>query len=188
MTRQLGGQIQIVGDDNFVTNTRIIQRGIDEGTANASLIKLNQIGTVSETIAAVRLCQKVGWGSVMSHRSGETEDAFLSDFAVAVGAGQMKSGATARSERLAKYNRLMEIEPSWVIGPSSSTPTVETWHDGRVGVSQHRPSLAGAGGRAVSPRSARCVPRPVLRGDFHGGLRQLCPARKAVALCGQSGR
>ena len=110
MTRQLGGQIQIVGDDNFVTNTRIIQRGIDEGTANASLIKLNQIGTVSETIAAVRLCQKVGWGSVMSHRSGETEDAFLSDFAVAVGAGQMKSGATARSERLAKYNRLMEIE------------------------------------------------------------------------------
>ena len=110
MTRQLGAQIQIVGDDNFVTNTRIIQRGIDEGTANASLIKLNQIGTVSETIAAVRLCQKVGWGTVMSHRSGETEDAFLSDFAVAVGAGQMKSGAPARSERLAKYNRLMEIE------------------------------------------------------------------------------
>ena len=110
MTRQLGDTIQIVGDDNFVTNTRIIQRGIDEGTANASLIKLNQIGTVSETIAAVRLCQKVGWGTVMSHRSGETEDAFLADFAVAVGAGQMKSGAPARSERLAKYNRLMEIE------------------------------------------------------------------------------
>jgi enolase len=110
MTRQLGDRIQIVGDDNFVTNTQIIQRGIDEGTANASLIKLNQIGTVSETLAAVRLCQRVGWGTVMSHRSGETEDAFLSDFAVAVGAGQMKSGAPARSERLAKYNRLMEIE------------------------------------------------------------------------------
>ncbi len=110
MTRALGQRIQIVGDDNFVTNTRFIQRGIDEGTANAALIKLNQIGTVSETIAAVQLCQRAGWGTVISHRSGETEDPFIADFAVGVGAGQMKSGSLSRSERLAKYNRLLEID------------------------------------------------------------------------------
>ena len=110
MTRRLGQRIQIVGDDNFVTNTRYIQRGIEEGTANAALIKPNQIGTVSETIAAVRLCQQAGWRTVISHRSGETEDAFIADFAVAVGAGQIKSGSLSRSERLAKYNRLLEID------------------------------------------------------------------------------
>ena len=110
MTRRLGERIQIVGDDNFVTNVRFIQRGIDEGTANASLIKLNQIGTVSETVEAVQLCQRAGWRTVISHRSGETEDPFIADFAVAVDAGQMKSGSLSRSERLAKYNRLLEID------------------------------------------------------------------------------
>lgn len=117
MTRRLGDRIQIVGDDNFVTNTRFIQRGIDEHTANAALIKLNQIGTVTETIAAVRLCQQAGWGTVISHRSGETEDTFIADFAVAVGAGQIKSGSLSRSERLAKYNRLLEIERE--LGPKA---------------------------------------------------------------------
>ena len=110
MTRRLGQTIQIVGDDNFVTNIRYIHRGIEGHTANAALIKLNQIGTVSETVEAVRLCQKAGWGTVISHRSGETEDPFIADFAVAVGAGQMKSGSLSRSERLAKYNRLLEID------------------------------------------------------------------------------
>jgi enolase len=110
MTRRLGQRIQIVGDDNFVTNVHYIQRGIEQGTANAALIKPNQIGTVSETIAAVRLCQQAGWGTVVSHRSGETEDTFIADFAVATGAGQIKSGSLARSERLAKYNRLLEID------------------------------------------------------------------------------
>ncbi len=109
-TAALGDRIQIVGDDIFVTNTRFIERGIAEQATNAVLIKLNQIGTVSETITAIELCRKAGWGYVISHRSGETEDAFMADFAVAMGGGQIKSGSACRSERIAKYNRLMEIE------------------------------------------------------------------------------
>lgn len=109
-TAAQGSRIQIVGDDLLVTNPRIIQRGIDEKAANAALIKPNQIGTVTETIEAVRLCQAAGWTTMVSHRSGETIDAFIADFAVAVGAGQIKSGAPCRGERLAKYNRLIEIE------------------------------------------------------------------------------
>ena len=109
-TAALGDRIQIVGDDIFVTNTRFIERGIAEQATNAVLIKLNQIGTVSETITAIELCRKAGWGYVISHRSGETEDSFMADFAVAMGGGQIKSGSACRSERIAKYNRLMEIE------------------------------------------------------------------------------
>ena len=109
-TAALGGRIQIVGDDIYVTNTKFIQRGIREQCSNAVLIKLNQIGTVTETIAAIELCRQAGWGYVISHRSGETEDAFMADFAVAMGGGQIKSGSACRSERIAKYNRLLEIE------------------------------------------------------------------------------
>ena len=109
-TKALGGKIQIVGDDLFVTNTRFIERGIKEKSANAALIKLNQIGTVTETIEAIEMCRKAGWGYVISHRSGETEDTFLADFAVAMGGGQIKTGSACRSERIAKYNRLLEIE------------------------------------------------------------------------------
>ncbi|MGO9118567.1 MAG: phosphopyruvate hydratase [Desulfomonilaceae bacterium] len=109
-TAVLGEKVQIVGDDIYVTNTRYIARGIKEKTTNAVLIKLNQIGTVTETIEAVNLCRKAGWGYVISHRSGETEDTFLADFAVAMGGGQIKTGSTSRSERIAKYNRLLEIE------------------------------------------------------------------------------
>jgi enolase 1/2/3 len=109
-TAVLGEKIQIVGDDVYVTNTRYISRGIAEKTTNAALIKLNQIGTVTETIEAIHLCRKAGWGYVISHRSGETEDTFLADFAVAMGGGQLKSGSASRSERMAKYNRLLEIE------------------------------------------------------------------------------
>jgi len=109
-TAKQGNRIQIVGDDIFVTNTRYIARGIQENTANAVLIKLNQIGTVTETIEAINLCRKAGWGFVISHRSGETEDTFLADFAVAMGGGQIKTGSACRSERIAKYNRLLEIE------------------------------------------------------------------------------
>lgn len=110
MNRALGKQIQLVGDDNYVTNVKFIQRGIEEKSTNAALIKLNQIGTVTETIAAIALCHKVGWNTVVSHRSGETEDSFISDLAVGCGCSQMKSGAPCRGERLAKYNRLLEIE------------------------------------------------------------------------------
>jgi enolase len=109
-TASLGSKIQIVGDDNYVTNVRFIKRGIEEKTTNAVLIKLNQIGTVTETIEAIRLCRKTGWGYVISHRSGETEDTFMADFAVAMGGGQIKTGSVCRSERIAKYNRLLEIE------------------------------------------------------------------------------
>ena len=110
MTAELGGRIQIVGDDNLVTNTRFIARGVEEKSCNAALIKLNQIGSVSESIAAIHLCRKAGWGFVISHRSGETEDSFMADFAVAMGGGQIKTGSACRSERIAKYNRLLEIE------------------------------------------------------------------------------
>jgi len=109
-TASLGEKIQIVGDDNYVTNTKFIQRGIDTKATNAVLIKLNQIGTITQTIEAITLCRKAHWNFVISHRSGETEDAFIADFAVAMGGGQIKTGAPCRSERVAKYNRLLEIE------------------------------------------------------------------------------
>ncbi len=109
-TAVLGDKIQIVGDDNLVTNTRFIARAIEEKSCNAALIKLNQIGTVTETVEAIHLCRKAGWGFVISHRSGETEDTFMADFAVAMGGGQIKTGSVCRSERIAKYNRLLEIE------------------------------------------------------------------------------
>jgi len=109
-TAALGDKIQIVGDDLYVTNTKFIARGIEEKSTNAVLIKLNQIGTVTETIEAIQLCRQAGWGFVISHRSGETEDTFMSDFAVAMGGGQIKTGSACRSERIAKYNRLLEIE------------------------------------------------------------------------------
>ena len=110
ITSRLGDRIQIVGDDLFVTNEDRLRRGIEERAANAILIKLNQIGTVSETLDTVRLAQAAGFGVVISHRSGETEDTFIADLAVATGAGQIKTGAPCRSERVAKYNRLLRIE------------------------------------------------------------------------------
>jgi len=106
----MGDQVQIVGDDIYVTNTTFIARGIREKASNAVLIKLNQIGTVTETIEAIQMCQRAGWRYVISHRSGETEDAFMADFAVAMGGGQIKTGSACRSERIAKYNRLLAIE------------------------------------------------------------------------------
>ena len=109
-TVAMGGQVQIVGDDLYVTNTKFIGRGIKEKATNAVLIKLNQIGTVTETIEAIQMCQRAGWRYVISHRSGETEDAFMADFAVAMGGGQIKTGSACRSERIAKYNRLLAIE------------------------------------------------------------------------------
>jgi enolase len=110
MTEKLGQRIQIVGDDLFVTNTKPLQKGIDQKAANSILIKLNQIGTVSETIDTIQMARKAGFTSVVSHRSGETEDTTIADFAVGLGAGQIKTGSLCRSERVAKYNRLMRIE------------------------------------------------------------------------------
>ncbi|MGP1593987.1 MAG: phosphopyruvate hydratase [Treponema sp.] len=110
LTRELGSKIQIVGDDFFVTNTERLSRGIKEGSCNSILIKLNQIGTVTETIDAVRMAQYAGYSAVISHRSGETEDAFIADLAVALEAGQIKTGSMSRSDRIAKYNQLIRIE------------------------------------------------------------------------------
>ena len=110
LTKELGGKIQLVGDDIFVTNIEIFGRGIDGGIANSILIKLNQIGTVSETLDAIDLARRNGYTSVISHRSGETEDAFIADFAVATGAGQIKTGSASRTDRIAKYNQLLRIE------------------------------------------------------------------------------
>ena len=110
MTKQLGSMIQLVGDDLFVTNPKRLQKGIDEKTANAILIKLNQIGTLTETLETIELARRNGYNTVTSHRSGETEDSFIADLAVATGAGQIKTGSASRSDRLAKYNRLLRIE------------------------------------------------------------------------------
>ncbi len=110
MTERLGHRVQLVGDDLFVTNPERLQQGIDEGAANAILIKLNQIGTLSETLDAIELAKRNGYKTIISHRSGETEDTFIADLAVAVNAGQIKTGAPCRTERVAKYNRLLRIE------------------------------------------------------------------------------
>lgn len=110
MTEILGEQIQLVGDDLFVTNTERLQRGIEEGVANSILIKVNQIGTISETFEAIELGRRYGYTSILSHRSGETEDTFIADLAVATGAGQIKTGSISRTDRIAKYNQLLRIE------------------------------------------------------------------------------
>ena len=110
LTRRLGAAVQLVGDDLFVTNISRIQRGIDEGAGNSVLLKPNQIGTLTETLQALRMTREANWGAVMSHRSGETEDTTIADLAVAWNVGQIKTGAPARSERVAKYNRLLRIE------------------------------------------------------------------------------
>jgi enolase len=110
LNARLGSKVQLVGDDIFVTNPRFIRRGIEEHAANAVLIKLNQIGTLTETIVAIELARSAGWRAMVSHRSGETEDTTIADLVVALGTGQIKSGAPSRSERVAKYNRLLRIE------------------------------------------------------------------------------
>ncbi len=120
LTERLGDRIQLVGDDLFVTNSSRLQKGIDLGAGNAILIKLNQIGTLSETLAAMDLASRSGYASMVSHRSGETEDTFIADLAVATGAGQIKTGAPSRSERVAKYNQLIRIEEQ--LGPAASYP------------------------------------------------------------------
>jgi enolase len=110
LNQKLGQQIELIGDDLFVTNVERIKKGIDENAANAVLIKLNQIGTLSETIAAIAMARKAGWGAMVSHRSGETVDSFIADFTVAMGTGHLKTGAPCRGERVEKYNQLLRIE------------------------------------------------------------------------------
>jgi enolase len=110
LSERLGNRVQLVGDDLFVTNTQRLQRGIDEGIANSILVKVNQIGTLTETIEAIQLAHRAGYSSIVSHRSGETEDATIADLAVALRTGQIKTGSASRSDRMAKYNQLLRIE------------------------------------------------------------------------------
>jgi enolase len=110
MTRRLGKKIQLVGDDIFVTNKKIIKKGIEDGIANSVLIKLNQIGTLTETLDAIEIAKKAGYTAIISHRSGETEDTTIADLSVACNTGFIKTGSLARGERIAKYNRLLRIE------------------------------------------------------------------------------
>ncbi|HWB14411.1 MAG TPA: hypothetical protein VG826_34615 [Pirellulales bacterium] len=128
LTQRLGDRVQLIGDDIFVTNPAIIRRGVPEGIGNAALIKLNQIGTVSETLEAITVARQGGFGTVVSHRSGETTDDFIADFAVATSAGQIKTGAPCRGERVTKYNQLLRIGE--VLGPSAryagASPFVRT--------------------------------------------------------------
>jgi enolase len=120
LTQRLGKGIQLVGDDVFVTNTQRLKRGIDSGVANSILIKVNQIGTLTETFAAIRMAREAGYSAVMSHRSGETEDVTIADLAVATGCGQIKTGAPSRTDRVAKYNQLLRIEEA--LGSEASYP------------------------------------------------------------------
>ncbi len=110
LTQKLGGKVQIVGDDLYTTNVNRLSKGIKLKASNSILIKLNQIGTITETVAAIQMAQQAGWTAVVSHRSGETEDTTIADLAVALNTGQIKAGAPCRSERTAKYNRLLRIE------------------------------------------------------------------------------
>jgi enolase len=110
LTDKIGDRVQLVGDDLFVTNVKFLQRGIDEGIANSILVKVNQIGSLTETLSAIRLAQENNYTTVISHRSGETEDATIADLAVATNAGQIKTGSLSRSDRTAKYNQLLRIE------------------------------------------------------------------------------
>ena len=129
LTRELGGRVQLVGDDLFVTNTRRLARGIGLGCGNAILIKPNQIGTVSETLEAIQMAQKAGYAAIASHRSGETADTTIADLAVALGTGQIKTGAPSRGERVAKYNRLLRIEEE--LGPAAVYPGMDAFRAGR---------------------------------------------------------
>jgi enolase len=117
LTRALGDRVQLVGDDVFVTNPQILAKGIEEGIGNALLVKLNQIGTVSETLDAIALARNANYATIISHRSGETEDSTIADLAVGTAAGQIKTGSASRSDRIAKYNQLLRIEEE--LGPSA---------------------------------------------------------------------
>jgi enolase len=129
MTRELGARVQLVGDDLFATNPKRLHRGIDEHAANSILIKLNQIGTLTETLAAIEIARVAGYSCVISHRSGETEDTTIADLAVATGAGQIKTGSMSRSERTAKYNRLVRIAEE--LGAKAQYPGAATFKGGK---------------------------------------------------------
>ena len=127
LTERLGKKIQLVGDDLFVTNTERLERGIEAGVANSILIKVNQIGTLTETLDAIEMAKRAGYTAVISHRSGETEDTTIADIAVAVNAGQIKTGAPSRTDRVAKYNQLLRIEE--IVGESARYEQLKSFYN-----------------------------------------------------------
>jgi len=129
LTRALGSSVQLVGDDIFVTNVERLRKGIEKKVANAILVKVNQIGSLTETVDAVRTAQRAGYAAVMSHRSGETEDVTIADLAVALDCGQIKTGSASRSDRIAKYNQLLRIEEA--LGPAARYPGRSVFQRGR---------------------------------------------------------
>ena len=140
LTERLGERVQLVGDDLFVTNPERLRRGIELGVGNSILVKVNQIGTLTETLEAIRIAREAGYTAVISHRSGETEDTTIADLAVATGAGQIKTGAPSRSDRVAKYNRLLRIEEE--LGAAARVPRP-------AGVRPARPGSEGMRGPAA---------------------------------------
>src|SRR6202042_412253 len=178
LTQRIGNRIQLVGDDLFVTNTQRLKRGIESGVANSILIKVNQIGTLTETLAAIRMAREAGYAAVMSHRSGETEDVTIADLAVATGCGQIKAGAPSRTDRVAKYNQLLRIEEA--LGPDARYPGRSAfrseWVWGRQPVPAATPMHNSPKPRRrlehgdISARGAlMCTPRR--HGSGFGGLR-----------------
>ena len=158
MTDKLGDRLQIVGDDLFVTNVERLAQGIEKGSANSILIKLNQIGTLSETLDAIQMATRAGWTAVCSHRSGETEDTTIADLAVATNAGQIKSGAPARTDRVAKYNQLLRIEE--MLGEVAYYPGMRAFYN-LQDQPEARARRARARGHSGSPpfRGSRAWPR-----------------------------
>jgi enolase len=145
LTERLGQRVQLVGDDLFVTNTKRLARGIDEGIANSILVKVNQIGTLTETLDAIEMARRAGFTSIVSHRSGETEDATIADIAVATGAGQIKTGSLSRTDRVAKYNQLLRIEED--LGPAARYAGFAAFPE--------RAAARARGGAAGSPKGPR---------------------------------
>ena len=169
LTRALGDRVQLVGDDVFVTNPEILRKGIAEGVGNALLVKLNQIGTVSETLDAIAMARAAGYATIISHRSGETEDSTIADLAVGTGAGQIKTGSASRSDRIAKYNQLLRIEEE--LGSTAR-------YAGRSAIRQLTPAVGcalrrHAPTRPASPRRKHLEPgEPIHRVDRRRSERQ----------------
>ncbi len=176
LTERLGSSVQLVGDDLFVTNTERLQRGIEQGVANSILIKVNQIGTLSETLQAIAMAREAGYTAVMSHRSGETEDVTIADLAVATGCGQIKTGAPSRSDRVAKYNQLLRIEEQ--LGSDAEFPGRSVFRLRQSGAPHAGRKRAGAGRMREGcppPRTRLAALRPAVRHD---------PPRRASAGIG----
>ena len=173
LTDSLGDRVQLVGDDLFVTNTERLRRGIEAGVANAILVKVNQIGTLTETLEAMRIAREAGYRAVMSHRSGETEDVTIADLAVATGCGQIKTGAPSRSDRVAKYNQLLRIEEQ--LGADAAYP-------GRAAFAR----CPGSAGRPADVDDVRALARPHHAQAARLGLDDLRVAQR-VAASAQAG-